>query len=955
MQRMLGGQRVPDGVTGGTMSMSSSTFLSRHRTLFDKIVAILSGSLADAEAVESALASARALAHPAIYPMVTLLSKLRSVDRLSADDEAALKPALRLLEMLAGSPMLPVRGLAARATLALVSTENRPAYLRRLLQLAGEGRPRLGQNRLHGLLVQAEMLLRGGGFRSLDDEELAGLLRRLSHFLLSPSASCSLVRAAFAMVLLAVAEGESGPQTRAAGFEIMSGYIGSVLQPLPLATTTVGQDDYLGRPAEEENACQAYVQLVVAPWLVSTLPDADDVAGEVLTCLRLMLHAPSVDVRLATADALGACLTRLQQAGVGWKGNKEGHVIVENILKQLGDSDGGAEHTRPLLLRDSLLELLWDTLSHSTKMYGGTDREHPQASQATQQAVARVLLHPVCVQRATSVGCAWRSVEAWQNADAWCRDALSPDQRNRLLQDLALEVAGIVLQGVPPEASYDELIDVWQAALGAAASDAATTTRQTAAVQSLSHALSGSDVSSRLGAALADVERRLQLWRVIIFFLCVEDEDMRTCATQAASGLHVACNGLGETRSAAPVSVEESLKLAFEAIASEGKRPLQKTDPRVAWDLLVSYLMDDNRSGTMAPGSGHGGETGMDEGPAESNELDVKQSVLFEREARNPYYEADKLSQLAFEALTALCTRGQSNAQLRPLPTCDPSWVGRLPGGLPAAALEWAGQNATRIARELARGLAKAHRKDAVDPPLQEAHNVAAAGGSDGGNEPVAEVAQDAGADETGGEAGTAQLVLLARALALCLYIFELDVGHAHGGLVPWSRVPGVERVPEVPAVMGLFHQWASDPRVFGPPAALALAMGAPLSALQAAHEDPPDPATRMYAMVLTLGVLLVVNTGGEEAWWLHQEQVESTASPSDESEASDMDGGAHIGERADEEGVEGQDFEKEGGEVDEAEPGEEEKKEEEEEEDARGPWPCAIAMSSFAVNFLAV
>lgn len=945
MQRMLGGQRVREGLPGGTGGMTTSTFLSRFPDVFEHIVATLAARVAASERAGSTLLSAGVLVHPEVYPTLTLLSKLRAVDRLSAADEAVLKPALALLEHLAGSPVLPVRGLAARTTLALVSQAAAPEHALMLLERAAAAGLQLGQNVLHGCLLRITLLLRGGAAARLDNATLATALTALDPLRTTPVNPCALTRAAVLDVYAAAAAGGRGAAVSAVVSHAACQHAAAVAAlPSPCGANTPTD---MGRDAEESAAVALWIHHEAWPsWCGQREAGADTAA---LKLLHALLRAPSVDVRIAAAAHVTACVEGNEDAGavaaLAQHGAEEEQEEEEDSADKSAahnadvgsvELGGGSTTTATLTLRAAhryaLQCHLWTTLTDSTQAAPtaatATPLRHEQEQSASQQAVAVALLalKDAAVSHVTGISSSASAsadpplpVPLWQAAAAWCIAATRPHQRNARLREVAFVLLGELL-GRAPDATDTALqrhTAVWLAQAETWASDEASAAEQGAAVRSVALAVQSTAAGLCNIAVVLDAAARLRLWRCVIFFLCSEDEEPRQMAARAATGLAAST---GADAPPGPLPAEEALRLAFACLAALALDTEHAVATAVV-ELLFNFLVE------PAVAAGSAGAAPSFDG--------VRQSVLFEREARNPYLEGDKLAQLAFASLTALCTHGPANPQLRLLPTHDAAWVERLPAGVSPVLVALAHRLGPALARQLVTDVAAAHRADAQAPAAIISR---------------VDVA-DVSTDETGitgpcDSAAVAQLVLQTRALALCLYVHELNAAHVAGGLVPWARVPGVEAVPHVPVLLSLFQWWAADATATGPPSALSLAMALPLRALQAAHADPPHPDTRLHAAILALGIMLVARAHAEDkAWWETaaarsdgeregEEEEEESGGEEEEAEALEgVTGAVGAGEEDVEEdsSVEGDD-----GELLEA-----------------GPWPSAVALTSFPPNFL--
>ncbi|ORZ21579.1 putative death-receptor fusion protein-domain-containing protein [Absidia repens] len=172
LQRTLGTKKTRDEHSN-VNNLTGQEFFTRFPKLHSYLLKELE------KAVEQLLGKSMAESvHPGLYPMLTLLSRLRPSVMDTATDALSMSPFIPLVMSCAGSSIFKTREMAARALVPLIpSTSSLVEMLGGLLDW-GKG---LTQNDIHGRLMQVQFLLRGHLYQGETSESTAlELIKSLS-------------------------------------------------------------------------------------------------------------------------------------------------------------------------------------------------------------------------------------------------------------------------------------------------------------------------------------------------------------------------------------------------------------------------------------------------------------------------------------------------------------------------------------------------------------------------------------------------------------------------------------------------------------------------------------------------------------------------------------------------------------------------------------------------------
>ncbi|CAO3590067.1 unnamed protein product [Absidia cylindrospora] len=172
LQRTLGTKKTRDEHSN-VNNLTGQEFFTRFPKLHSYLVKELE------KAVEQLLGKSMAESvHPGLYPMLTLLSRLRPSVMDTATDALSMSPFVPLVMSCAGSSIFKTREMAARALVPLIpSTSSLVVMLGGLLDWDKS----LTQNDIHGRLMQVQFLLRGHLYQGETSESTAlELIKSLS-------------------------------------------------------------------------------------------------------------------------------------------------------------------------------------------------------------------------------------------------------------------------------------------------------------------------------------------------------------------------------------------------------------------------------------------------------------------------------------------------------------------------------------------------------------------------------------------------------------------------------------------------------------------------------------------------------------------------------------------------------------------------------------------------------
>ncbi|KAI8097284.1 putative death-receptor fusion protein-domain-containing protein [Halteromyces radiatus] len=177
LQRTLGTKKTRDEHSN-VNNLTGQEFFTR----FPKLHSYLLKELANA--VDQLFGKSMAdSVHPGLYPMLTLLSRLRPSVMDDATDALSMAPFIPLVLSCAGSSIFKTREMAARALVPLVSsTVSLVVMIADLL----EWDEKLTQNEIHGRLIQVQFLLRGHLYQgSTSKDTLLKLIKSLPGVIVS--------------------------------------------------------------------------------------------------------------------------------------------------------------------------------------------------------------------------------------------------------------------------------------------------------------------------------------------------------------------------------------------------------------------------------------------------------------------------------------------------------------------------------------------------------------------------------------------------------------------------------------------------------------------------------------------------------------------------------------------------------------------------------------------------
>ncbi|KAI8341979.1 putative death-receptor fusion protein-domain-containing protein [Chlamydoabsidia padenii] len=290
--------------------------------------------------------------HPGLYPMLTLLSRLRPSVMDNASDALSMTPFVPLVMSCAGSSIYKTREMAARALVPLIpSTSSLVVMIADLL----EWNQNLTQNDIHGRLMQIQFLLRCHLYQgTTTDTILLELVKSLSGVLVRClSVINQLNRISQALLLDIISEfcldckwiyEDKSPQlieellsVSDESFESLRGFVLSYCSEF-IKSSTHGEQhigDYLAR--------QSMANVIILGYLnfgISELPDVlyllDDPDYEVrlLVMSKLMEHFKKLD-DANTVPGVGALQLKLIQKTYDGEGNIHCFALAAKFLMNL--------------------------------------------------------------------------------------------------------------------------------------------------------------------------------------------------------------------------------------------------------------------------------------------------------------------------------------------------------------------------------------------------------------------------------------------------------------------------------------------------------------------------------------------------------------------------------------------------------------------------------------------
>ncbi|XP_061762555.1 tRNA (32-2'-O)-methyltransferase regulator THADA [Nerophis ophidion] len=369
--RMLG-QR-PSGDEGGTKhGMSTDAFFHHYSSLQPFLLEELKGAASDLQCPPD---EARLRLHPALYPILTLLSQLQPGVQDSAETLADFLPPLL---QLSASPIYSVRVMASKALVAMTPLSE---YMNILIKLTAQ-LPRTPEhcchNLLHGQLLHIKALLdRALSIDCVFAAEFHAVVSAVesSVWLATNDQRCPLVRAAYVAVVELIRK--SCRETFLSKlFDILVLDLGRTQQGLQIGLSSSHQQAIQFLCADHKRACDIWETFTTASCdlkvsLVRWLEDSQTslvihlkelIQNVLQSNLREALLTPREEYRRAHLAALVAVMTGGDSPP--FPASLDQSVLLECVdllLKDLEDQRGGSDFLSQALHGASLL------LSHCPK------------------------------------------------------------------------------------------------------------------------------------------------------------------------------------------------------------------------------------------------------------------------------------------------------------------------------------------------------------------------------------------------------------------------------------------------------------------------------------------------------------------------------------------------------------------------------------------------------------